>query len=915
MSAESAARLIGRGDECRHLDDLLEAVRANRSRTLVVVGEPGVGKSALLHYTVRGAGEFRVAHAAGVESEMELPFAALQQLCAPMLERLGQLPEPHREALAIAFGLSAGAVPDRFFVGLAVLGLLSETAAERPLLCIIDDAHWLDRASAQTLVFVARRMAAESVGILFATRHLSDELERLPTLALGGVHRTAARELLLSVVGGPLDERVRERIITETRGNPLALLELPQGLTPVQLAGGFGVPQVQGLTSQIEESFVRRVSSLAADTRRLSLVAAADPVGDPLLVLEACERLGISVPTLDVEAEGLLTVGERVTFRHPLVRSAVYRSADVGERRAAHRALAEATDGEADPDRRAWHLAAAAAGPDETVAMELEQSARRAQARGGVAAAAAFLQRATELTLDQNRQVERALAAAQASIYAGAFEVAVRLAATADARALDEFQRARVDLIRAQLDFAASRGSEATPRLLAAARRLEGLDVSLARETYLDAFSAALFGARLNTSVGLAEVAAAARAAPPVQGAAPRAADLLLDALVALVDDYDDAVPRCRQALEKLCGEHVSPEERLRWLWQGCVVALEVWDDEAAYALSQQAVEIARETGTLSELALALSARTPILVLCGEFSAAASAAAETTSVEEVSGISSAPYGALILAAWRGQAAHADQLIESTIRDAGSRGEGVGIAISEYARAVLCNSAGQYEQALVAARSASEHQEVVAENWGLSELIEPASRTGRADLIVEGMERLDTKASATGTHWALGIQSRSRALVADDQRAESLFVEAIDHLGRTRLRAELARAHLLYGEWLRRMGRRVDARGQLRDAYDKFTSIGMAAFAERAGRELLATGETVRKRTVETRDDLTPQERQIAELARDGLSNPEIGARLFLSRRTVEWHLRKVFAKLDISSRRELSTALLSPEAD
>ena len=906
--------LVGRSDERRHLDELLEAVRANESRTLVIVGESGVGKTALLQYTSGAAPDFRLERAVGVASEMELAFAALHQLCAPMLERLDRLPEPQRAALAIALGLSAGAPPDRLLVGLAVLRLLSEAAAERPLLCVVDDAQWLDRASAQTLAFVARRVSVESVGILFATRHLSEELKRLPTLSLAGLDTKAARELLLSTMSSPLDERVRERIIAETRGNPLALLELPRGLRPIQLAGGFGLLAAQP-AGRIEQTFVRRVEMLSDDTRSLLLVAASEPTGDPLLLLRTCERLGISVSTIDGEANEQLEVGERVIFRHRLIRSVIYRAAAVHERRAVHMALAEMTDREADPDRRAWHLAAAAAGPDETVALELERSADRAQTRGGVAASAAFLQRAAALTLDPAKQVERALAGAHASVYAGAFDAALRLAATAESRALDAFQHARAELIRAQLAFAATRGREAAPRLLAAARRLEAFDVSLARETYLDAFSAALFGARLTETVGVTDVAQAARAAPRRHSDAPRAPDLLLDALVTLADDYDAAVPRCRKALEKLCGGQISPEERLRWFWQGFVVALELWDDESAYVLSRHAVQIARETGMLSQLALALNARAPVLVFSGELFDAASTVAEARSVEDVSGITAAPYGALILEAWRGRAGEARELIRTTVRDAGSRGEGMGIAMCEYARAVLCNSSGQYEQALVAARSASEYQEVVAENWGLSELIEAATRTGRTGLAAEALERLARRARATGTDWALGVEARARALLSDDERAESHFTEAIDHLSRTRVRGELARAHLLYGERLRRMNRRVNARTQLRIAYDNFTAIGMEAFAERALRELQATGETVRKRTVETRDDLTPQERQIAALARDGLSNPDIAAHLFLSRRTVEWHLRHVFVKLGIRSRRQLGIALRPADSE
>ncbi|MDQ3894180.1 MAG: LuxR C-terminal-related transcriptional regulator, partial [Actinomycetota bacterium] len=548
-------------------------------------------------------------------------------------------------------------------------------------------------------------------------------------------------------------------------------------------------------------------------------------------------------------------------------------------------------------------------GRDEQVAAELERSAGRAQSRGGLAAAAAFLTRAAELTPDPARRVHRALAAASANVQAGAFDTARTLLNVARGGQLDQMQRARIDLLQAQLAFATSRGNEATPLLLAAARRLEPLDMGLARETYLDAFSAALFGARLNEQVGVPDVARAARAAPRRSRREPTAADLLLDALVALTDDYDMGMPLCHAALQKLAGGKISPEERLRWLWQGCVLALEVWDDESAYLLSHHNVRIARETGTLTELALALSARPPILVLCCELSAAASAVAETRSVEEATGISSAPYGALILAAWRGQAREARELIETTIREAGSRGEGIGLAICEYARAVLSNGLGRYEEALVAARSASDYQEVVGENWGLSELVEPATRTGNFDLAKDAMSRLTRKAQASGGDWALGIEARSRGLMSEGDVAERRFDDAIGHLSRTRVRAELARTHLLYGEWLRRENRRVDARRQLNVAYEMFGTMGMEAFAERTRQELLATGATVHKRSIEARDELTPQEAHIARLARDGLSNAEIGAHLFISARTVEWHLRKVFTKLGINSRRQLRSAL------
>ena len=900
--------LLGRAGECAILDELVAGVRRGESRSLVLRGEAGIGKTALLEYLVESASDVTVVQAVGVESEMELPYASLQQLCAPLLDPLDRLPAPQRQALEIVFGLSGGAVPDRFLVGLGVLSLFSAVAEERPLLCVVDDAQWLDRASALALAFVARRLLAESVGVAFAAREPGRELQDVTQLEVHGLLNGDARSLLHSAVRFKLDERVRDRIVVETRGNPLALLELPRGLTATQLAGGFGLLGAQGLSGRIEESFVRRLEGLSDGARRLLLLAAADSVGDPLLLLRACEQLGIAVSAVDAETDGLVAIGARVAFRHPLVRSAVYRSASVQERRVVHLALAEASDRDVDPDRHAWHLAAAAAGPDEQVAVELERSAGRAQARGGLAATAAFLERAVALTEDPARRADRALAAAQASFQAGAFDVALGLLAAAEAGPLGEFQRARIDLVRAQLVLASSRRTDATPLLLAAARRLEPLDISLARETYINAFFAALIGARLNHSVGVPEVAQAARGAARRSDDEPTTAGLLLDALVALADDYDAAVPLCREALQKVSADKISPEERLRW-FQGGTVAFEVWDDESAYVLSQHHVQIARETGTLNELAPALNMHTPMLVFSGELSAAASAVAETQSIEEMTEIRTAPYGALVLEAWRGNPRETRALIERTLREATARGEGIGVATSEYARAVLCNGLGQYEEALVAACSASEYQEVVAENWGLSELIEPATRTGRTDLAIDALNRLARKARAAGTGWALGIEARSRALLSEGDRAEDLFREAIGHLGRTRLRAELARSHLLYGEWLRREGRRVDARAELRAALAQFVSMGMEAFAERARRELLATGEKPRKRTVETRDDLTPQERQIAQLACDGLSNPEIGARLFLSPRTVEWHLRKVFGKLGIRSRHQLASAL------
>jgi DNA-binding CsgD family transcriptional regulator len=904
--------LLGRQAECEALDELLTDVLAGRSRVAVLRGEAGVGKSALLGYLSDRAHAFYVARATGLESEVELAYSGLHQLCAPMPHHLARLPSPQRSALATVFGLHEGPAPDRFLVGLATLTLFADVAENQPLICIVDDAQWLDQASAQILSFVGRRLFAERIALVCAARTGigDDVLAGLPELSIRGLADSDARALLLKNVYGPLDTAVCDQIVMESHGNPLALLELPRTWNATDLAGGFGLPGAEAVPGKIEQSYVRRLLLLPSETRLLVLAAAAEPVGDPVLLQRAADILNVDMAAADPAVDSrLLTVSGRVEFAHPLVRSAAYRSAATDDRHRVHRALAEATDPETDPDRRAWHRGRATSAPDDEVAAELERSASRAEARGGVAAAAAFLQRSVALTVDRAKRAERALAAAQASVEAGAFDAARGLLARAEAGPLGEFQRARLDLVRAQLAFASNRGNEATPLLLAAARRLERLDIALARATYVDAFTAAMFGARLNEGVGVPEIADAARATLPRRDDEAPVADLLLNALVALADDYDTAVAACRDALRKLASAEISAEERLRWLWQGCVLALEMWDDDSASLLSHHSVRIARATGTLSELALALSAHTPVLVFCGDLSAAASAVAETRTVEQATGIRSAPYGALILAASRGQEREARELIDRTIHETSARGEGIGLTVGEYARAVLCNGLGQYEDALVAASSASEHREVVVENWGLSELVEAATRSGRMDLAIEARNRLATKASASGSAWALGIEARSSALLSEGDTAESLFREAIEYLSKTRVRAELARAHLLYGEYLRRANRRLDARGELSIAYEMFGAMGMEGFAKRTRHELLATGERVRKRRDETRDDLTPQEEQIARLARDGLSNPEIGAQLFISGRTVEWHLHKVFAKLGISSRRQLRTML------
>jgi DNA-binding CsgD family transcriptional regulator/tetratricopeptide (TPR) repeat protein len=911
MASEPMPALLDRERERAALDGLLGDLRLGRGGALVVRGEAGVGKSALLEYVAGAAADMRVARAAGVESEMELAFAGVHLLCAPLLDRLEDLPGPQRDALGVAFGLRAGGAPDRFLVALAVLTLLSEVAEERPLLCVVDDAQWLDQASAQVLAFAARRLLAEPVGLIFAAREPGEQFRGLADLEVRGLPDQDARALLDSAVRVRLDEQVWDRIVAETNGNPLALLELPRGLSAAQLAGGFGLAGAQAVPARIEQGFRERLEALPADTRSLMLVAAAEPAGDPVLVWRAAGRLGIAASAAEAaSADGLLEIGARVRFRHPLVRSAVYSSASFEERRAAHQALAEVTDRDRDPDRRAWHLAAAAPGPDEQVAAELERSAGRAQARGGMAAAAALLRRAVELTAEPGPRAARALAAAQASLLAGALDAAAGLLPVAAAGPLDELQQARAGLLRGQLALASSVGSDAPALLVKAAQQLEPLDAALARQTYLDAWAAAMFAGQFAGAGSLHEVARAAGSAPPPAGA-PRLSDLLLDGLAVLVTEgRAQAAPLLRQAAHIFAEDEITLEEGLRYGWLAPIAAAIVWEEEYWHAIVARLLQSLREAGLLVHLPVWMESMAIITAWRGDFAAAASLIAEAEAITAATGSGLARYAAVFLAGLRGAEAEAWPLIEAVITGSRAAGQGTGVQWSQWVSAILDNSLGRYEQALAEAQQAAEQApELFTSMWALAELIEAASRTGQTRLAADALGRLAEATSVGQTDWGQGIYARSRALLSDGQDAEGFYREAVDRLSRTRLRPELARAHLVYGEWLRRGGRRADARAQLRTAYDMCAAIGMEAFAERARRELLATGETVRRRTAGPHDQLTPQEAQIARLAREGLSNQEIGVRLFLSARTVEWHLRKVYAKLEISSRRQLRRAL------
>jgi DNA-binding CsgD family transcriptional regulator len=904
-----AGGLLGRQRERVVLERLLDTARNGHGAVLVVHGDPGVGKTALLQYAAEAGRDFRVVRTAGVEGEMELDYAALQQLCSPLLEFVERLPDPQRDAIGVAFGLSAGQAPSPFLVGLAVLGLFSEAAERQPLLCVVDDALWLDGGSAGALAFVARRLLAERVALAFATRDVGSGWARFPQLRVEPLGRRDARSLLESVLPARLDESVLERIVAETGGNPLALLELPRGLTPAQLAGGFGLPAALPLSTGIEQSFARRLARLPRDTRRLLLLAAAEPVGDLALLWRAAQQLGIpETEARAVEVEGLLTLDGAVVFRHPLVRSAVYGAAEPNERREAHRALADATDPKLDPDRRAWHRAQAASVPDEEVAGELERSAGRAQARGGLAAAAAFLEGAVTLTREPSRRARRALAAAQTKFQAGALDDALSLLAMAETGALSDLERARVALLRAQTAFVATRGSNAPPLLLEAALRLATLDPTLARETYLDALSAAMFAGRFAGPGGSAlEVAQAASAAPPTH--APRGSDLLLDALATLFSDtYESAVPILRRAQAAFSTDE-SAIEQLRWLWLATIASVQLWDDTGWETLSERHVRLARRTGALNDLPLALTQRVYMHLLAGELTAAASLVDEIEAATDAIGGTLAPYGKVGLAALRGREVEAVDLIGRTRTEVTRRGEGIGVSVVDWAEAVLYNGLARYDDARSAALRVVDHQDLNPSTWVMPEVIEAAVRAGTPELAAHTHRRLVDMTRVSGTDWALGVAARSEALLVEDQRAEELYVYAIKRLGRTRIRADLARAHLLYGEWLRRERRRLDARTQLRTAHDLFSDFGMEAFAERARVELEATGEHARRRTVDTLAQLTPQEAQISRLVAQGNTNREIAAQLFISPSTVEYHLRKVFRKLGVKSRTQLANRL------
>ncbi len=900
------------------LESVLDTVRTGQGATLVVRGPIGVGKTRLLAYLEESASGCVVTRASGAEPERELAYAGLQMICAPMVSLVGQLPGPQRDALQVALGLAPGVAPDRFLVGLAVLSLMAAAAETRPLLCVVDDAQWLDRASVGTLAFVARRLQAEPVALVFGIRDETSqvELEGLPALQVDGLDDKDALALLTAAIPGRIDQQVRDQIVAESRGMPLALLELPRGLSQAELAGGFRTPGAGAVVGRIEQSYQRRLGQLPADTRLLLLLASAEPVGQVPLLWRAAARLGIGVDAAaPAVADGLVEIGARVRFAHPLLRSVVYREAGADERRTVHRTLAEVTDASDDPDRRAWHRAQAATAPEEDVAADLERSADRAQARGGLAAAAAFLDQASALTPDPARRAQRALAAARAKNLAGAPEEALSLLRAAELGPLSELDHARAEVLRGQIAFAWGRARDAPQLLLKAARTLERLDSPPARKTHLETLSAALFAGLFTGRLGADDVQreVAMAALDAVRAAdRPPGLGLLLEGLATyLIDGYVAAAPILKQALRAHRDIQPDLEQDLRWIDLAVWAAIDLWDDESWHELAERELRFVRESGVLSMLPIALMVRIYLHVVTGELAEAESLLAEAGAATDAMRTEFSPYPECHYAALQGRYVHARRLIDTAAAGERFRGQGNGLAVVPVTSAVLGNGTGRHAEALDAAlRVTGDHPaDLAAVNWALPEAVEAGVRGGSRPAAVEALRRLSEITRASGTDWALGVEARSRALLSSGTEAETLFAEAIDRLGRTRMKVDLARAHLLYGEWLRREDRRRSAREHLQTAHALFTAMGVEGFAERAARELEAADGVARGPASNPAQNLTLQELQVATLARDGYTNPEIGTRLFISPRTAEWHMSKIFAKLGITSRRALRDAL------
>jgi DNA-binding CsgD family transcriptional regulator len=901
-------RFVNRETELEAVEGLLAAARGGSSAVLVLRGGPGVGKTMLLEHAIGRASGLRVGRVGGVDSEFDLPYAALHQLLAPFLEEIEALPGPQRDSLASTLGLIEVERSDRFLTALGVLTLLSNAAQDTGLLCAVDDAEWLDEASAQVLSFLARRLVSEGIAMLFtfgAAHPTSVALAPFRELNFEGLSQVASRELLDRKVEGTLDSGVRDRLVIEAEGNPLALIELAQLLTAEQLAGLAPLPKALPLGDRLEQGLMRNVRGLSSDARSILVLVATERSGDPGLLRRAADGLGLSQTAID-DAESVLRLGAQITFRHGFVRSAVYALASETTRRDAHLALAEAMDPDADEDRIAWHRAAASVDADETVAADLEASARKARDRGGQVAAAAVLELAAELTPDPSRRAARLLVAADADLAAGALSKADTLLSQLTPKLLDDEQRAEAQRLRGTLALARGDKGSSSTLLIEAARVLAPFDLRKARDTCLDALATAMFAGRLASDRGMREAVECARSMPePTQ---TTAADVLLDAFATLVDEGSAAAAPVLRRGVGLAGESGD----LRAIGPAFQAAFELWDDEALHTLAQRRVDLARGSGAFVALPNALNQLGAYEVLVGRFDAAEACFEEADEISAATGyagiLGKTGVGPLILAAWRGEDARTRALAEVCSRDGTARGFGTFVGFAQSALGVLELGLGRYHEAMIAVQDAGLDQILVTRT--LPDLVEAAVRCGEEQLATQAAGELAESTTASGTDWALGVLARSQALLVAGREAEGLYREAIGRLQRSRARTQLARARLVYGEWLRRERRRRDAREELRAASQLFESMGALAFADRAQSELAATGERVHRRTPETLELLTPQERRIATLVSEGAPNAEVAAQLFISSRTVEYHLAKIFRKLRISSRSELARSLL-----
>ncbi|HTU84027.1 MAG TPA: AAA family ATPase [Solirubrobacteraceae bacterium] len=907
-------RLLGREAQTQALDRLITEARAATSGVLVLVGGTGVGKTALLEYAESGGTGMTILRAAGVHPEVDIAYAGLHQLLLALHDRIDEIAEPHAEALRSAFGLTASAPRDRFFVGMAALALLSHAAMEEPVLCLIDDVHQLDRASIDALGFAARRLVADRVAMIFAT-HVAERVTTLQGLAhmrLSGLDADAAHELLASVAGGAVDQSVADRIVTDTQGNPLAIIELVPELTRDQLEGLAPLPELLPLGRRLDERAVARLRALPSEAQTLLLLAAADPSGDPGLFWRAAwKQYGLTPSSIDLSTvERYLSCSPRIRFNHPLMRAGAYYGASGPERRRAHRALAAATDPVRDADCRAWHLAAAAVAPDEAIARELERSADRARRRGGWASRANFLERAAELSPDESRRAERLLECAHARLLADQ-PVAARTALRQAASALsDPISCSRATRLEGLIDFTLGRPGDAAATLLIAARMIAAYDAREARDTLLEAFDAAHLAGTFAAD-GVARVLEVHRALPP--DPVPTVVDVLLDGFAALLESGDEAgVAIIRPILDAVTADQPMTDEELSWLPIAWIAAPEFYDDRAWQVLTARWATAARVRGAVNALPIGLGRIPHFDVVTGRFAAAERMTAEARDLAAATPSAGHPGGyatpEMSALAWRGREPEARSAAATLIAEFTRLGRGVGIRVVQLALAVLELGLGNYRDALRAAQKARGDDRLLHLNVD-PELVEAAVRCGELEVAQAALERLSIRVQATGTDWGLGLLLRSQALLADRERAEELYQGAIDHLTRTLVVPQLGRAHLLYGEWLRRQRRRRDAREQLRAALDLLSDIGAEAFAERARAELLATGEQVRRRAADTLDQLTPQEEQIARLASAGASNMDIATQLFISVPTVAYHLQKAFRKLEITNRASLARAL------